>query len=138
VRQGFSEECARVHNSNCAVRNGQFGRIVAQITGDYVVGTRCCGALQKAIVIVVDRCCDLCGGFHGESDTLKRGQQFLRAGGHGGEFSPRQYIAIFREYVRRNAGGDLAGHRQVHDLSFQPVRLPAGGNQDIRVENHAH
>ena len=53
-------------------------------------------------------------------------------------FRPRQYVAIFREDLRRNAGGDLAGDRQVHHLSFEAAGFPAGGNEDIGVENYAH
>ena len=68
----------------------------------------------------------------------ERGQQFLRAAAHGSQFWPRQHIAIFREDVWRDAGGDPAGNRQVRDLSFEPAGFPAGGNQNVGVENDAH
>ena len=107
---------------------------MAKVARDQVAGGGGDGAFEKSIVIVVYGFRNGRGGFHGEGDAPERGQQCVRAAAHGSQLWPRQHIAIFREDVRRNAGGDLAGDRKVCDLSFEPAGFPAGGNQDVGVD----
>lgn len=45
---------------------------------------------------------------------------------------------VFGEDLRGHARGDLASDGQVRDLTFQTAGLPAGGDQDVGVENDAH
>lgn len=115
-----------------------FAGEMPQVAGDYISGLGGEGAIEELIVVGVGT-----GGAYGVGlDAAGDGEQggdggFERVAVFGELFSLSDVAVLGFEGVRE-ADGELPFGGQGDDLRFVPARRPAGGDEDIRVEDDAH